>query len=171
MTSLQREMEFNNEQRRTENIALHIDNDRLRQALQQANADNQQLRAENSVLRASPHTNPSTLPPMSAATSVTTPWSSSAGACTHIHTRTCVRTCASASSLPCARVREHVPVRVHVLVCVSTCLLVHKCCICALCCVHVRRQGKSCNRPSFCCACRTDYFQLEGLDSFPCGHG
>jgi hypothetical protein len=118
MTSLEREMHFNNGQQRTENIALHIDNDRLRQALQQANADNQQLRAENSVLRASPHTNPSTLPPMSAATSVTTPWSSSAGACTHIRIQTFVHTCASVSSFPCVRrqrVREHVPVRVHVL--------------------------------------------------------
>jgi hypothetical protein len=100
MTSLQREMEFNNEQRRTENIALHIDNDRLREALKQANADNERLRAENVLWCASSHTNASTLPPMPAATSVTTPLSSSAGVCTHIRIRTCVHACASSQLIP-----------------------------------------------------------------------
>ncbi len=87
MTSVQVKMQFANEQQRRENIALHIDNDRLRRALDQANT-------ENELLRRSLHTNASTLSLTSAVSSVTTPLSvpSSAGACAHILVRVCVRT-------------------------------------------------------------------------------
>ena len=149
MTSVQVEMQFANESQRRENIALHIENDRLKRALET-------LTAENECLRRSLHTNASTLALTSAASSVSTPLSvpSSAGACAHI--------------LVCVSVRTHafVGARIQYLRCffVYNAVSVSLCC-----CVCVRRQCPHSIHPSVRCGCRTDYFHRTEGTSFPFG--